>query len=250
MSPSPLKKPADDAELLARTAAHELGAFEGLMRRHNSRLFRVARAILKDDAAAEDAVQEAYLEAFRHAGDFRGDAQVSTWLTRIVINHSLMRLRRMKRDRVVVPFESEGADGSVAVEEPRDERAESPATSTLRAEVRRLLERRIDELPSAFRTVFVMRDVEEMSVQETADLLGIPQATVRTRLFRARALLRQALARDLDSVTVDVFAFAGARCDRIVAAVLGRVRDRGDDGGNGSQNGETEPTEGSPPGVA
>ena len=209
---------SDDAALLERTAAHETGAFERLMRRHNSRLFRVARAILKEDAAAEDAVQEAYLEAFRHAGTFRGDAQVSTWLTRIVINQSLMRLRRQKRDRVVVPFE--GKDGPTGADEPVDERSESPAASTLRAELRRLLERRIDELPAAFRTVFVMRDVEEMSVQETADLLGIPQATVRTRLFRARALLRQALARDLDTATVDVFAFAGERCDRIVSGVL------------------------------
>ena len=233
--PNPaLDERSDDGALLELMAAHDTAAFERLMRRHNSRLFRVARAILKDDAAAEDAVQEAYLEAFRHAGEFRGDAQVSTWLTRIVINQSLMRLRRLKRDRIVVPFEGEGADGSVAVEEPRDERAESPATATLRAEVRHLLERRIDELPAAFRTVFVMRDVEEMSVQETADLLGIPQATVRTRLFRARALLRQALARDLDTATIDVFAFAGARCDRIVAAVLGWVRDHGEDGGTGS----------------
>jgi len=223
MSKAALDERSDDGALLERTAAHDAGAFERLMRRHNSRLFRVARAILKDDAAAEDAVQEAYLEAFRHAGEFRGEAQVSTWLTRIVINQALMRLRRLKRDRVVVPFGGEGAGGSAAVEEPRDERGESPAVSTLRAEVRRLLERRIDELPAAFRTVFVMRDVEEMSVQETADLLGIPQATVRTRLFRARALLRQALARDLDTATIDVFAFAGARCDRIVAAVLGRV---------------------------
>jgi len=211
---------SDDAALLERTAANETGAFERLMRRHNSRLFRVARAILKEDAAAEDAVQEAYLEAFRHAGTFRGDAQVSTWLTRIVINQSLMRLRRQKRDRVVVPFEGEGADGSAGAGDPADERSESPAASTLRAELRVLLERRIDELPAAFRTVFVMRDVEEMSVQETADLLGIPQATVRTRLFRARALLRQALARDVDTATVDVFAFAGERCDRIVSAVL------------------------------
>jgi RNA polymerase sigma-70 factor (ECF subfamily) len=227
MPKSALDQRSDDATLLERTAARETGAFERLMRRHNSRLFRVARAILKEDAAAEDAVQEAYLEAFRHAGTFRGDAQVSTWLTRIVINQSLMRLRRQKRDRVVVPFEGKGGDGPGA-EEPADERSESPAASTLRAELRRLLERRIDELPAAFRTVFVMRDVEEMSVQETADLLGIPPATVRTRLFRARALLRHALARDLDTATVDVFAFAGDRCDRIVSGVLGRLRDHGD----------------------
>ena len=223
MSKSVLDQRSDDAALLARTAAREVGAFESLMRRHNSRLFRVARAILKDDASAEDAVQEAYLEAFRHSGTFRGDAQVSTWLTRIVINQSLMRLRRLKRDRVVVPFEGQAPGGSRGSEGPPDERTESPVVSTLRAELRRLLERRIDELPATFRTVFVMRDVEEMSVQETADLLGIPPATVRTRLFRARALLRQALAHDLDTATADVFAFAGERCDRIVSAVLARV---------------------------
>lgn len=223
MSKSVVDRRSDDAALLARTAADEVGAFETLMRRHNSRLFRVARAILKDDAAAEDAVQEAYLEAFRHSGTFRGDAQVSTWLTRIVINQSLMRLRRLKRDRVVVRFEGDGPGGSGGGDEPPDERSESPAASTLRAELRVLLERRIDELPAAFRTVFVMRDVEEMSVQETADLLGIPAATVRTRLFRARALLRQALARDVDTATVDVFAFAGARCDRIVSFVLAQL---------------------------
>jgi RNA polymerase sigma-70 factor (ECF subfamily) len=220
----------DETALLARTAANDVAAFETLMRRYNSRLFRVARAILKDDAAAEDAVQEGYLEAFRHSGTFRGDAQVSTWLTRIVINQSLMRLRRLKRDRVVVPFESETSTG-VSTRDPADEKGESPDVATLRGEVRRLLERRIDELPTAFRTVFVMRDVEEMSVQETADLLGIPPATVRTRLFRARALLRQAMARDLDSATVDIFGFAGARCDRIVSSVLARVPAAGPDQG-------------------
>lgn len=214
---------ADEAALLARTAANDVAAFETLMRRYNSRLFRVARAILRDDAAAEDAVQEAYLEAFRHSGAFRGEAQVSTWLTRIVINQSLMRLRKRKRDRIVVPFATESDSGAI-IDDPADEAAEAPDVSTLRGEVRRLLERRIDELPASFRTVFVMRDVEEMSVQETADLLGIPPATVRTRLFRARALLRQAMARDLDSATVDIFGFAGDRCDRIVSAVLARLR--------------------------
>jgi RNA polymerase sigma-70 factor, ECF subfamily len=220
----------DEANLLARTAANDVAAFEVLMRRFNSRLFRVARSILRDDAAAEDAVQEAYLEAFRHSGTFRGEAQVSTWLTRIVINQSLMRLRRLKRDRVVIPFESDTGSGPRR-EDPPDEATESPDVATLRGEVRRLLERRIDELPASFRTVFVMRDVEEMSVQETADLLGIPPATVRTRLFRARALLRQAMARDLDSATVDIFGFAGDRCDRIVSTVLSRLAAAGSEQG-------------------
>ena len=219
----------DDLTLVERVALNDHAAFEVLMRRHNSRLFRVARAILKDGAEAEDALQEAYLEAYRHIGDFRGAAQVATWLTRIVINQSLMRLRRRRRDRVVVPFgerwttepglEPEQAETPVA-----DEQIESPPDAVLRGEVRRLLERRIDDLPVAFRTVFVMRDVEDLSVQETADCLSIPAATVRTRLFRARALLREALARDLDAATVDVFGFAGERCDRIVAGVLARLQ--------------------------
>jgi RNA polymerase sigma-70 factor (ECF subfamily) len=215
----------DDGTLAARIAQGDHVAFEALMRRHNGRFFRVARAILKDDGEAEDALQDAYLDAYRHIGDFRGEAQVSTWLTRIVANQALMRLRRRKRDRVVVPFRERGPNdrGSEldsAEADVADETSESPPGAALRGELRRLLERRIDDLPVAFRTVFVMRDVEDMSVQETADGLAIPEATVRTRLFRARALLREALARDLDAATVDVFGFAGERCDRIVAGVL------------------------------
>jgi RNA polymerase sigma-70 factor (ECF subfamily) len=215
----------DDATLVARVARHDQDAFEMLMRRYNGRLFRIARAILKDDAEAEDALQDAYLDAYRHIGDFRGGARFGTWLTRITINQALMRLRKQKRDRVVVPFadrhatESEPAEVDVA-----DERTESPPRATLRAEIRAILERRIDELPVAFRTVFVMRDVEDMSVEQTAECLSIPAATVRTRLFRARGLLRAALARDMDRATLDVFTFAGERCDRIVAGVLARVR--------------------------
>lgn len=196
------------------------------MRRHNGKLFRVARAIVKDDADAEDVLQEAYLDAYRHIDGFRGGAQVVTWLTRIVINQSLMRLRKQKRDRVVVSFGDRAAGESGQPEpEAADDRTESPSNAALRAELRRMLERRIDELPVAFRTVFVMREVEDMTVQETAECLSIPAATVRSRLFRARALLREALARDVDIATTGVFGFAGARCDRIVARVLARVRD-------------------------
>jgi len=205
----------DDADLVRRIGLNDQAAFESLMRQHNGRLFRVARAILKDDAEAEDALQDAYLDAFRHISAFRGESQLSTWLVRIVANQALMRLRRQKRERVVVPF------APTMPEAPQDTR-ESPTAATIRAETRRILERRIDELPVAFRTVFILREVEEMSVEETADVLGIPAATVRSRLFRARALLRAALARDIDMATGDVFGFAGSRCDRIVAAVLAR----------------------------
>jgi RNA polymerase sigma-70 factor, ECF subfamily len=213
-----------DVDLAGRIARRDPGAFETLMRRHNGKLFRIARAILKDDAEAEDALQDAYLDAYRHIQEFRGGAQLVTWLTRIVINQALARLRKQKRDRVVVSFSSRPAEeGSGTQIDVPDERGESPTNATLRSEVRRMLERRIDQLPVAFRTVFVMREVEDMSVQETAECLNIPAATVRTRLFRARALLREGLARDMDTATVDVFRFAGERCDRIVAAVLRRI---------------------------
>ena len=218
----------DDGVLAARIARDDHVAFETLMRRHNGRLFRVARAILKDAAEAEDALQDAYLDAYRHIGEFRGNAQVATWLTRIVINEALMRLRKRRRDRVVVPLGSpstaaRGFEHEEAEVDAVDEHTESPPSAALRGEIRRLLERKIDDLPLAFRTVFVMRDVDDMSVQETADCLSIPSATVRTRLFRARTLLREALARDLDAAALDVFGFAGERCDRIVTAVLAQV---------------------------
>ncbi len=192
------------------------------MRRYNGRLFRVARAILKDDQDAEDAVQDGYLSAFRQMRTFRGEAALGTWLTRIVANHALMRLRKRKRDGVVLPFRSQ-ADGPATEEAPMaDESAESAPAAMLRAELRQLIEQRIDELPLAFRTVFVLREVEDMTVQETADSLSLPPATVRSRLFRARALLRESLARDLDPSSLNVFGFAGERCDRIIAAVMAR----------------------------
>jgi RNA polymerase sigma-70 factor, ECF subfamily len=215
---------ADDAKLADRIGRGDHAAFETMMRRHNGRLFRVARAILRDDAEAEDALQDAYLDAYRHIADFRGQAALGTWLTRIVINHALMRVRKQKRDRTVLPFGATPESSQHADPDVTDERSESPSNAVLRAEVRRLIERRIDDLPIAFRTVFVMRDVEDLTVQETAECLGIPSATVRTRLFRARALLREALARDLDVATIDVFGFAGERCDRIVSGTLERAR--------------------------
>jgi len=217
----------DDGSLATRIAGHDQTAFEIMMRRYNGRLFRVARAILKDDAAAEDVLQDAYLDAYKHMSDYRGGAALGTWLTRIVINHALMRLRKERRHSVVVPFGNWESDDSHAEEAVKDERAESPAGATLRAEIRALIERGIDRLPIAFRTVFVMREIEDMTVEETAACLHLPPATVRTRLFRARALLREALAPDIDAATVDVFGFAGVRCDRIVAGTLARL-DRGE----------------------
>jgi RNA polymerase sigma-70 factor (ECF subfamily) len=223
--PNPLPQTANDAELVSRIGLHDPAAFETLMRRHNGALFRVARAILRDDADAEDALQEAYLSAFRHLDQFRGQATLLTWLTRIVINQALGHRRSRRRDAVVVPFSDRIGDDRVAeAREAMDPDAESPESEAVRADLRRLLERRIDELPIAFRTVFMLREVSELSAEETAACLSIPEATVRTRLFRARGLLRESLARDLDVATGDVFRFDGQRCDRVVARVLSRWR--------------------------
>jgi RNA polymerase sigma-70 factor (ECF subfamily) len=218
--------PGDDHALVARIVGGDTGAFEFVMRRHNGALFRTARAILRDDADAEDALQDAYLAAFRHLGEFRGDARLSTWLTRIVINQALGRLRARRRDNVVELREGVPEDDAAAREEAMDEgHTGSPEADAMRSQLRRLLERKIDALPLAFRTAFVLREVEELTIEEAAECLAIPAATVRTRVFRARALLRASLAEEMDVATGEVFGFGGAHCDRIVAAVLGRLRE-------------------------
>jgi RNA polymerase sigma-70 factor (ECF subfamily) len=232
----PLRDPAaspepGDSALLERLRAGEAAAFELLMRRHNRRLYRVARSMLRDAAEAEDALQEAYLAAFRSVGNFRGDASLATWLTRIVANECMTRMRRHARRNNILPIVAlpgDGAEeGQAMVDQEPDSHGEPPDRSLWRAELRALLESRIDQLPADFRVVFVMRAVEELSVEETAQCLGIPEATVRTRHFRARSLLRESIAQDLDLAQGQVFDFDGARCDRIVAGVLrGMAQDR------------------------
>jgi RNA polymerase sigma-70 factor (ECF subfamily) len=215
-----------EGELVSRAAAGDGAAFEVLMRRHNQLLFRTARSILRNDAEAEDAVQEAYLRAWRALGEFRAESRLATWLVRIVTNEALGRLRRVAAQ--VIPLET-----AMTSPEPETQAAltdapeRGPEQSALRSQIRTLLESRIDLLPDAFRTVFMLRAVEEMSVEEVAQALGIPEATVRTRFFRARSLLRESLAGEIDVALGEVFAFAGARCDRIVAKVLARARDEG-----------------------
>ncbi len=214
-----------DSEIARRIAAGDRGALQQLMRRHNQTLFRTARSILKDDAEAEDAVQEAYLLAYRAMGAFRGDAKLSTWLVRIVVNESIGRRRRRDRRAEVIELNGgSGANGDAPEAAMREPSPEQPDRAALRAEMRRILEANIDRLPDAFRSVFVLREVEEMTVEEAAGCLGIPQATVRTRHFRAKSLLREALAREIDFSLEDAFSFAGARCDRIVAGVLRRLK--------------------------
>lgn len=224
--PDAVSKDASDVELAASAADGSQAAFEIIMRRHNRLLFRTARSILKSDAEAEDALQEAYLRAWGAMGSFRADARLSTWLVRIVVNEALGRLRHARA--VVIPL-----DAAMNSPEPEtqaslaDEPGRRPEQSAMRAQLRTLMEARIDRLPEVFRTVFMLRAVEEMSVEEVAQALDVPEATVRTRYFRARGLLRESLASEVDHVLGDAFAFDGARCDRMVAAVLARGRAEG-----------------------
>ena len=222
-APAAAFPPITDVDLAVRVAGGDAKAFERLMREHNRRLFRVARAILGDDAEAEDALQEAYVTGYVAMKTFRGEAKLTTWLTRIVINEALGRLRKQRRQATVIAFSHDAREPAPQETTLVDETSATPEESASRAEIRAVLERKLDELPVAFRTVFMMREVEELSVEETAECLGVPESTVRTRHFRARALLRESLAREIDIATSDAFAFAGARCDRIVAAVLKRV---------------------------
>ena len=211
-----------DKSLVERAAAGDARAFEEIMRRHNRTLFRTARAILRDDAEAEDALQEAYVQAYRSLGGFRAEARLSTWLARIVANEALMRLRKQARRAEIVPMQA--AASAQEIEEVRDtDMDNAPDINAERKEVRRLLEAQIDALPDSYRTIFMLRGVEELSVEQTAAVLGIPPATVRTRFFRARSLLREALAQKMDVACEDAFSFAGHRCDRIVASVLARI---------------------------
>ena len=213
---------ASDPELAARAANGDERAFERIMRRHNRLLFRAARSILRSDAETEDALQEAYLRAWRSLGKFRAESKLSTWLVRIVINEALGRLRR--RGALVIPLDAATESTQPASEVwMEDDPDREPERIAMRAEMRRLMEARIDLLPEAFRSVFMLRAVEELSVEEVALALDLPQATVRTRFFRARGLLRESLSRDVDMAIGDAFAFAGERCDRIVANVLLRL---------------------------
>ena len=213
-----------DIALARQIDAGDVRAIEDVMRRHNRTLFRTARAILKDDAEAEDAVQEAYLQAFRSIGKFRGEARLSTWLTRIVANEAFGRLRKHARRAAILPLR--GEDDETARDIPMEREAPAmnrPDQVAYRSEMRHVLESRIDALPDVYRTVFVLRAVEELSVEDTAASLGIPESTVRTRFFRARSLLRESLAQDIDRAYGEAFGFAGERCDRIVANVLARL---------------------------
>lgn len=210
-----------DEQVVARALAGEPALFELIMRRHNRRLFRIARSILCDDAEAEDAVQEGYVRAWFRLVQFRGPGGFPSWLARIVTNEALMRRRAIRRHLSLATSGGDSTEDSHMVE-PHSTGAD-PETALRRTELRRLLEAAIDGLPDAYRTAFVLSQVEQMPAAEVAACLEIEPATVNTRVYRARRLLRQRLGADLNDMLGMVFDFDGPRCDRLVRAVLPRI---------------------------
>lgn len=213
--------PLSDDDLLSRILAGEHDLFELVMRRHNQRLYRVARAIVGDDAEIEDILQQAYLNAFAHLRQFEARARLSTWLTRIVINEACARQKKRRQFAVSVPADaSQGAAYSLA--EQVESTLPSPEHQAYAGELSRELERAVDELPEQYRVVFMLRDVEGMSTAETGTALDLGDEAVKTRLHRARAMLRRAVAERVGH-SVAPFNFHASRCDRVVAVVMGRL---------------------------
>ncbi|TAM98333.1 MAG: RNA polymerase sigma factor [Rhodanobacteraceae bacterium] len=208
-----------DAELVSSVRDGETGLYEMLMRRYNQRLFRVVRSVVANDSDAEDVLQEAWVRAYEHLDQFEGRASFSTWVTRIAYYEALARSRNSKR---WTPLEN--PDGGIIAEaERRQATAETPETQAMRAQLGRMLEAAIDALPETYRAVFVLREVERLSTSETAESLELSEEAVKTRLHRSRALLRRELEENLGAAVTEAYAFLGARCDRIVAKVLGRI---------------------------
>lgn len=212
---------AGEGQLLAELRAGRSSAYAALMRRNNQRLYRLARGILRDDAEAEEAVQAGYVRAFTHIDSFKGEASIATWLARIVLNEALARQRR-RRPTVDIEDVSETLLDTepTALVRPREP---SPEQAMARREISRSIERAVDALPAAFRSVFILRVIEQMSIEETALSLGIREETVKSRLHRANKLLRQTLAQHFDAILDGAFPFLGPRCDRVVATVLERL---------------------------
>ncbi|PVE20443.1 RNA polymerase sigma factor [Microvirga sp. KLBC 81] len=222
-----------DAELVRLAREGSASALRLIVRRHNQRLYRVARAIVRDDAEAEDVMQEAYLSAFRHLAKFRADASLATWLTRIVVNKAVGHLRR---ERIMVPLDAvDKVEWPDADAMPHHASELDPERTAARSQVRDLLERAIDNLPEPFRVVFVMRMVEQLSIKETACSLGIPEETVKTRLHRARKLMRDQLQAKLASALTDTFPFQDPRCADFTDALLARLAEGSEPASPGTQ---------------
>jgi RNA polymerase sigma-70 factor, ECF subfamily len=222
----PALKLADisDEELLRRARERDADAFRLLIRRHDRHLYRIARSVLADDQEAEDVVQETYLRAFLKLVDFRGDARFSTWLARIALNEAIQRRRRQRHTIPIERLDNAHQRGEVQAHWRPSVAGESdPERSTARLQIRKMLERAIADLPETFRTVLMIRDVEGVSTEQTAQILNVCEETVRTRLHRARRILRATLGEQLSSALNDVFPFDAPRCERLIKRLLDRL---------------------------
>lgn len=217
----PLTAPGEwtETDLVAGARARDEAALRELMQRYNQRLFRMARSVLRSDVEAEDAVQDGWVQALTHLDGFRGDSAIGTWLTRIVMNEALGRIRKQRTRSAVITGGAE--DDS---HRPEAATIENPESIMAQDQMRALLETAIDRLPDSFRSVFVARMVEGLSVEETAQVLGLKPETVKTRAHRARARLRTELSRSIGPSMTGAFAFQGDRCARLTEAVLRRLR--------------------------
>jgi RNA polymerase sigma-70 factor (ECF subfamily) len=212
----------DERELVRRSLARDDQAFRTIMSRYNRRLYRIARGIVRNDSDAEDIVQEAYVKAFMHLANFRGESSLATWLSRITINEALGRLRRKRTMKEVSRVEDQRSEAEI-IPFPQMTTNEDPEKTMAQRQILQLVEQATDNLPENFRMVFVTRVIEGMSVEETAEILGIPPETVKTRLHRARKLVREQLDKQIGPVLMDAFPFAGKRCERVTEAVLRRL---------------------------
>jgi RNA polymerase sigma-70 factor (ECF subfamily) len=211
-----------EAELVGRARERDEAAIRSIMQSNNRRLYRLARGILRNDSEAEDVVQETYVRAFTHLQDFRGDSSLATWLGRIAINEALGRLRRQ---RASVEWTSlpPGTLEAQIIQFPLLAASEDPEKSMAQREIQHVVEHAIDDLPEAFRIVFITRVIEGMNVEETAEILGLKPETVKTRLHRARTMLRDNVEKKIGPVVMEAFPFAGKRCERLTEAVLKRL---------------------------
>lgn len=212
-----------EAELVALAQAGHREAFRVIMQRCNQRLFRVAKAIVRNEFEAEDVVQEAYTRAFAALKDFRGEASILTWLTRITLNEARGRLRSRRNTVDLGEVDIAQSQGPHVISFPTNSESEPPEATAARMQIRHLLEEAVDALPPLFRVVFALREIEDCSIQETADFLDIRPETVKTRLHRARRLLRTALDEKIGAGMKGAFPFMGVRCRRMTDAVLRRL---------------------------
>lgn len=211
-----------DAGLVQRARDRDEAAIRAIMQANNRRLYRLARGILRNDAEAEDVVQETWVRAFTHLDGFRGDSSFATWLSRIAMNEALGRLRRA-RSNVEWTSLPPGTLEAQIIPFPNSAASEDPEKSMAQREIRHVVEHAIDELPEAFRIVFITRVIEGMNVEETAELLDLKPETVKTRLHRARNMLKENVERKIGPVVLEAFPFAGKRCERLTEAVLKRL---------------------------